>query len=33
MAHTFSHLLTHIVFSTKNRLPMLDADLKARLFP
>jgi putative transposase len=33
MAHTFTHLLTHIIFSTKDRRPWLDADLKARLFP
>jgi putative transposase len=33
MAHTFTHLLTHIVFSTKDRRPLLDAELKARLFP
>ena len=33
MAHTFTHLLTHIIFSTKDRQPLLDADLKARLFP
>ena len=33
MAHTFTHLLTHIVFSTKDRQPLLDADLKTRLFP
>jgi putative transposase len=33
MAHTFTHLLTHIVFSTKERRPLLDADLKVRLFP
>jgi putative transposase len=33
MAHTFTHLLTHIVFSTKDRRPLLDADLKSRLFP
>ena len=33
MAHTFTHLLTHIVFSTKDRASLLDADLKARLFP
>ena len=33
MAHTFTHLLTHIIFSTKNRRPLLDANLKARLFP
>ena len=33
MAHTFTHLLTHIVFSTKDRRPFLDPDLKSRLFP
>ena len=33
MAHTFTNLLTHIIFSTKDRLPTLDADLKPRLFP
>jgi putative transposase len=33
MAHTFSHLLTHIIFSTKDRQPFLDAALKSRLFP
>jgi putative transposase len=33
MAHTFIHLLTHIIFSTKDRQPLLDADLKSRLFP
>jgi putative transposase len=33
MAHTFAHLLTHIVFSTKDRRPLLDAELKSRLFP
>ena len=32
MAHTFTHILTHIVFSTKDRAPLLDADLKPRLF-
>lgn len=30
--HTFTHLLTHIVFSTKDRAPMLDGELKPRLF-
>lgn len=33
MAHTYTHLLTHIIFSTKDRRPFLDADLKSRLFP
>ena len=32
MAHTFTHLLNHIVFSTKDRAPLLDEDLKPRLF-
>jgi len=33
MAHTYTSLLSHIIFSTKDRAPMLDVDLKARLFP
>jgi putative transposase len=33
MAHTFTHLLTHIIFSSKDRRPFLNADLKSRLFP
>ena len=33
MAHTYTNLLTHLIFSTKDRVPSLDADLKARLFP
>jgi REP element-mobilizing transposase RayT len=33
MAHTFTNLLTHIIFSTKDRMPTLDSDLKQRLFP
>jgi len=33
MAHTFTNLLTHIVFSTKDRMPTLEPDLKQRLFP
>ena len=33
MAHTFTHLLTHIIFSTKDRAPLLNAELKSRLFP
>lgn len=33
MAHTFTHLLTHIIFSTKDRRPLLDKDMKVRLFP
>jgi REP-associated tyrosine transposase len=33
MAHTYSNLLTHFVFSTKDRVPTLELDLKQRLFP
>ena len=33
MGHTFTNLLTHVVFSTKDRRPFLDAELKCRLFP
>ena len=32
MGHTHTNLMFHIVFSTKERVPMLDADLKPRLF-
>ena len=32
MGHTYTNLLTHIIFSTKDRAPLLDADLKPRLF-
>ena len=31
MAHTFTNLLTHVIFSTKNRLPHIDAELKVPL--
>ena len=33
MAHTFTNLLTLIIFSTKDRQPTLEPDLKRRLFP
>ncbi len=33
MAHTFTSLLTHIIFSTKDRVPALEPVLKQRLFP
>jgi REP element-mobilizing transposase RayT len=33
MAHTFTHLLTHLIFSTKDRLPLLEDSLRERLFP
>ncbi len=32
MAHTYTNLLIHIIFSTKDRRPFLDADLKPRLY-
>src|SRR5258708_7594029 len=33
MPHSYSNLLTHIVYSTKNRRPLIDTDLESRLFP
>jgi len=33
MAHTFTNLVTHIIFSTKDRLPQIDVDLKSQLYP
>jgi REP element-mobilizing transposase RayT len=33
MAHTYTNLLVHMIFSTKDRVPLLDAELKSRLFP
>lgn len=32
MAHTYTCLLSHIIFSTKDRVPTLDAEMKPRLF-
>ena len=32
MAHTYSQLITHIIFSTQNRIPYLKPDLRDRLF-
>ena len=31
MAHTYTNLLTHALFSTKDRMPSIDAELKPRL--
>ena len=31
MAHTFTNLLTHIIFSTKDRMPLIDAEVKPEL--
>ena len=33
MGHTYTDLLAHVIFSTKDRAPLLDGELKARLFP
>ena len=33
MPHTYTSLLVHIIFSTKDRRPYLDAELRPRLFP
>src|SRR5258706_15313631 len=33
MPHSYSNLLTHIVYSTKNRRPLIDPELELRLFP
>jgi REP element-mobilizing transposase RayT len=33
MPHTYTNLLDHMIFSTKDRAPSLDAELKSRLFP
>jgi len=33
MAHTYTSLLFHCVFSTKERRPWIDADLQKRLWP
>jgi putative transposase len=33
MGHTYSNLLIHSIFGTKNRLQALDAELKTELFP
>jgi REP element-mobilizing transposase RayT len=32
MAHTYSQLITHLIFSTQNRIPYLKTDLRDRLF-
>lgn len=33
MPHSYSRLLTHLIFSTKNRQPLIDAVLESRLYP
>ena len=32
MAQTFTHLLNHVIFSTKERRPLLTAEIRPRLF-
>jgi REP element-mobilizing transposase RayT len=32
MPHSYTHLLSHVIFSTKDRAPTLDADLRSRLY-
>ena len=31
MSHTYSNLVSHVVFSTKDRKPLIDAEMKPRL--
>ena len=31
MSHTYSNLLSHVIFSTKDRQPLIDAELEPRL--
>ncbi len=31
MTHTFANLLTHVIFSTKDREPLMDSNLKPDL--
>jgi REP element-mobilizing transposase RayT len=33
MAHTFTRLYFHIIFSTKHRQPLIDSELEERLHP
>jgi putative transposase len=33
MAHTYCRLLYHVIFSTKHRQPLIDAELRDRLYP
>jgi hypothetical protein len=33
MSHTFTKLLTHVIFSTKERRSLMDNELQLRLFP
>ena len=33
MGHTFTNLTTHFIFGTKDRRPLIDAEVRPRLFP
>ena len=33
MPHTYTNLIVHVIFSTKDRLPQISRDLKPHLFP
>ncbi|MBZ5555547.1 MAG: IS200/IS605 family transposase, partial [Acidobacteriia bacterium] len=33
MGHTFTNLLVHMIFSTKDRLPLVDVELRSKLYP
>lgn len=33
MAHTYANLVVHVIFSTKDRVPQIDAEIRPRLFP
>jgi putative transposase len=33
MAHTYTHFLAHLIFSTKDHRPLLDSSFRERLFP
>ena len=33
MSHTYTNLLTHFVFSTKDRLPLITGEMKSELYP
>jgi putative transposase len=32
MTHTFTHLLTHVIFATRERAPLITADMKTDLY-
>jgi REP element-mobilizing transposase RayT len=32
MAHTFTHLVTHVIFATKDRAPLINPDMKGDMY-